>query len=112
MRLFSALMIGFCALTVGAFLMAAPAVVEAKPPEWTSENRFRIVLEVDGRAKKCSYSPATVQVDLQKLLGDRGRLDEHTLEVVAFDKSGRPMPFDPDRSDTAQNELRDRARQH
>ena len=65
--------------------------------QWTSENDYRVLLDVDARGRTRSHSPASVEIDFVKALaeaGGRGALDESTLEVIALDAAGRPRVYD------------------
>jgi hypothetical protein len=86
-----------------AALLAAIAVVglhaprhaaAGDGPEWASPNRYRVVLTVDLRGRRCSYAPASVEIDFQSLLPSDQTFDEQTLEVVAIGADGRPIAFD------------------
>ena len=80
--------------------MASVAPVFGVEPAWTSPCRYRLLLQVDPRGRSRSGSPASVQVDLVKLLSAReipGSFDEHTIEVVAYDSFGTPAVFDASR---------------
>ncbi len=60
-------------------------------PAWSSENRFRLRLAVDGRGRKRSNSPASAAIDFQEALracGDAGNFDEATVAVVPVAASG------------------------
>lgn len=86
------------ALLLGAVFWAGDT---EKGRVWPSENRYRILLEVDPGASRRSFSPASVEVDLDselRLQGGRGGVDDLTVEVVAFDEGGKPIVFDPTRS--------------
>jgi hypothetical protein len=67
--------------------------------EWTLPNRrYRLLLKVDPGGQKRSNSPtAPLRIDfkreLQKL-GSKGRFDDQTIEIVTYDRSGKPMVFD------------------
>ena len=74
---------------------AAPA-----PLVWASKSRYRILLDVDPRGVKRSHSVAAVDVDFAAELAARGasgRLEESTIDVVAYDAAGRSRPYDPSR---------------
>jgi hypothetical protein len=74
--------------------------VHADSPSWTSSRRHRVLLDVDPVRASRSESPASVEIDLLRLLSENGvdgTLDENTIEVVAYDGSGRPAVFDASR---------------
>ncbi|MDO8589293.1 MAG: VCBS repeat-containing protein [Armatimonadota bacterium] len=65
--------------------------------EWTSPNGYRILMTVDCRGRTRSDSPAAVNIDFVDALrsmGENGAFDEHTVEVVAYNASGKPEVFD------------------
>ena len=62
-----------------------------------SPNRYHVELTVDSRGLTRSNSPASVDLDFAKALenqGGSGRFDQHTIEVFAYDSSGKPVVFD------------------
>ncbi len=64
---------------------------------WESRNRYRILLSVDPGQPKRSHSPASIDLDFAEALramGEKGQFDEHTIEVIACDDSGRPRVYD------------------
>ena len=68
---------------------------------WPSPNRYRVLLSVDSRGVKRSQSPATVELDLARVLtqaGGSGAVDDATVEVVAYDAAGQPVVFDATRN--------------
>ncbi|MDO8684105.1 MAG: VCBS repeat-containing protein [Armatimonadota bacterium] len=70
--------------------------------EWVSPNNHRILLMVDGKGRKRSNSPVSVNIDFPQTLdnlGAPGAFDEHTIEVAAYDPSGKPKVFDPSRAE-------------
>jgi hypothetical protein len=72
----------------------------AAGPDWTSGNRYRILLTVDSRGQQRSNSPARVQIDFAAALAARGaagEFDPATIEVMACDASGDPRVFDESR---------------
>jgi hypothetical protein len=78
------------ALLVHAAAALGPGAAAEPPPSWTSDCRVRILLSVDGGARKRSRSPARVEIDFQEALrtaGVSGRFDESTVSVV-------PLPVD------------------
>ena len=58
---------------------------------WASPDRHRVLLRVDTRGIRRSNSVATVELDL-------GAADPDTIEVVAYDASGRPRVYDDARA--------------
>jgi hypothetical protein len=74
---------------------------ELKPVRsWDSVNGYRVLLEVDPRGVTRSNSPGSVDIDLAKLLadlGETGKFDEHTIEVMAYDSGGKVRVFDSSR---------------
>jgi len=71
-------------------------------PEWTSPDRtFRILLKVEPRGRERSNSPvAPLRINFQKEIkkqGASGSFDEHTIEVIAYDASNKPVVFDASR---------------
>jgi len=87
-----ALVIGLLAVEVTPCRVQAQSMTAA--PAWTSANAHRILLAVDSRGKRRSYSPASVDLDFSSLLVSGQAFDEHTVEVVAYDDTGRPRVFD------------------
>jgi hypothetical protein len=85
------------AVLTALVLCAAPASGQ----EWPSSNRYRLLLSVDPRGQARSHSPATVTLDLMRAARDAGasgEVDLDTLEVAAFDDTGRPFVFDAARA--------------
>ena len=65
--------------------------------QWISPDHYRILLSVDARGVKRSNSPVSVNVDFPHELrarGAKGTFDEYTVEVVAYDASGKPRICD------------------
>ena len=94
---------------LGLAATAAPLVTDttlasqpsAANPLWTSPNRYRVLLSVDARGHAPSNSPASVDIDFQKVLLDQGSsgfFDENTIEVLACTESGQPKAFDQSRN--------------
>ncbi len=78
-----------------SLLLGMPAFADELP--WVSPSRFRIPLTVDARGRERSHSPASVDLniaDALKQAGAAGRLDESTIEVIAYDSDGKPRAFD------------------
>lgn len=96
-------MIRFLVSCSVATLMVLPVCVAAEPsaqkPAWTSPNSCRVLLNVDSRGRRRSNSPASVELDFQAFLPGDQKFDEQTVEVVAFDESGRAKVFDSARQD-------------
>jgi hypothetical protein len=91
------------ALLVMAGVIATRARGDATAPPlvWTSKSRFRLLLDVDPRGVRRSHSVAAVDVDFAAELAARGAsgaVDESTIDVVAYDRAGRPRPYDPSRA--------------
>ncbi|MDO8589294.1 MAG: VCBS repeat-containing protein [Armatimonadota bacterium] len=92
----------FCAAM--GLLVCSLLPVEAGPsskPEWVSPDRHRIVLTVDCRGMKRTNSPASVNLDFRQTLTSlkaKGAFDQHTIEVVGYDASGKPVVFDAARA--------------
>jgi len=90
--------------TVAALSLAMNACsARAVPPEWSSPNRFRILLSADPKGVvPRSHSPtAPLRLDFQahlRNLGAAGRFDEHTVEAMAYDAQGKPQVYDASRS--------------
>ncbi|MDO8683376.1 MAG: VCBS repeat-containing protein [Armatimonadota bacterium] len=81
-------------LTASSILAAGPAL------NWVSPNHYRILLTVDSRGIRRSNSPVSVNVNFVQTLADmgaKGSFDENTIEVVAYDPSGKPRVFDSTR---------------
>ncbi|MBI4585706.1 MAG: VCBS repeat-containing protein [Planctomycetes bacterium] len=60
-------------------------------PAWSSENRFRLRLAVDGKGRKRSNSPASAAIDFQEALracGAAGDFAEATVAVVPLAAAG------------------------
>lgn len=69
-------------------------------PLWRSPNHYRLLLKVDCRGVARSNSPAAVDLDFGQTFADRriaGAWDEHTIEVIAYDRDGVPKVFDASR---------------
>ena len=81
-----------------ACLVLSAAATEA---ESQSRNRYRVSLEVDPGRIARSHSPtAPLRLDFQRLLIEQrgtGTFDEHTVEVIGHDPSGRPVVYDASR---------------
>jgi len=81
-----------------AFAIQATAPAAPQPAlAWSSPNRQRIVLRVDSRRPRRSNSIASVDIDFAaelKARGTQGTFDPHTIEVVAYDATGRPRIHD------------------
>ncbi|MDP2896921.1 MAG: VCBS repeat-containing protein [bacterium] len=93
--------LGFAATTV---LMTSPPSQgpqnTAENPVWTSPNGYRVLMSGDPRGRGRSNSPASVDIDFQKVLANRGSsgiFDESTVEVVAYTEHGQPHVFDSSR---------------
>jgi len=71
-------------------------------PEWTSSNnRYRILLEVDPLGISRTHSPAEIRINFQQELanqGGSGTFDEHTIEVISYDLQGQPLVYDATRA--------------
>ena len=73
--------------------LAAGGDGAAPAPPWHAPHRFRVLMKVDPRGRTRSNSPASVDIDFQKLLAEQGvsePFDKHTVEVVA---QGGQSPF-------------------
>lgn len=82
-----------------ACLLAFAAGCAAGPP-WTSPNRYRVLLKVDPWHVVRSNSPASVDLDFPSALaglGETGTFDQDTIEVVAYDRDGKPVAYDVSR---------------
>ncbi len=91
---------GFHVVVVLLGLLQPLPAAEAVELQWTSPNRYRVLLTVDPRGKVRSNSPAAAQVDFKHALteqGGGGTFDEHTIEVIAYDGTGAPQVFDATR---------------
>jgi hypothetical protein len=80
-----------------------PAQAEETFPilPWVSPMRCRALLKADLRGVTRSNSPTRIDLDLQGILNSQGltgRVDESTIEVVAYSSQGKPQTFDPSRS--------------
>jgi hypothetical protein len=79
----------------------AQSVAALATPSWNSANRLRVGLIVDVRQRQRSHSPASVDLDFQKLLVSQsvfGSFDENTIEVFATEQ-GRTAQRVPHRLD-------------
>jgi hypothetical protein len=92
-------------LVLAQVFIVAPAFGDELP--WSSPCKYRLLLDVDvdadvdPRAHDRSNSPASVDVDFVKLLSDRGiagRIDQRTIEVMAYDDFGSRAVFDKSRA--------------
>lgn len=84
-----------------ALIMSAIGAAGAADLEWVSPNRYRVLLTVSSRDIKRSNSPAKADIDLAKALkdaGGKGDFDEDTIEVVAYDSTGKAKVFDSSRN--------------
>src|SRR5258706_2428831 len=58
--------------------------------DWASTNHYRLLLDVGAKGtRKRSNSPASVDIDFQRILSSRGvpgKFDESTIEVVALER--------------------------
>ena len=90
---------------LAAFLTLSPLFAGTLPAQdlqhpWRSPNRYRCLLEVDPGERSRSNSPTAVDIDFAKQLaavGASGEFDEHTLEVIAYDRIGSAATFDASR---------------
>lgn len=92
--------LGFAAMTVLTAPPSAGAQNTAGDTVWISPNRFRVLMSVDAGGRGRSNSPASLDIDFQKVLADAGSaamFDESTIEVVAHDEKGRAYVFDSSR---------------
>ncbi|MDO8587422.1 MAG: VCBS repeat-containing protein [Armatimonadota bacterium] len=81
--------------------IAAILPVWAQAPSWDSPNHYRVLLTVDPKGAERKNSPASVDIDLQAALKDTGAagtFDADTIEVIAYDSSGKPAVFDASRT--------------
>jgi len=93
---------------VATILAGLSGVVGARPAaavdyEWSSPNRFRILLSVDPRGTAArSHSPTgPARINFRQRLassGGTGTFDEHTIEVMAYEPSGQPFIYDAGRT--------------
>jgi len=70
-------------------------------PAWTSPNRYHLDLQVNPRGVTRSHSPASVNIDFVQTMANRGikgTFDEHSIEVVAYNDSGKMVIYDPSRA--------------
>jgi hypothetical protein len=94
--------------TLLAAALAPPVLAAAEDVAldlpWRSPARFRLLLSVDPRGVSRSFTPVSIKIDPADLAGAAGaagaaslpgRLDEHTIEVMAFDAHGTPAVYDP-----------------
>jgi hypothetical protein len=88
---------------IAAYALALLGGIAAAPEPalaWASPNRHRVLLRVDPRRRPRTRSVATVALDLAAELaarGGRGAVDPDSIEVVAYDATGRPRVFDDSR---------------
>ena len=64
---------------------------------WVSPNHHRILLQLQDTGAAGAGSPASLELDFNKNFqeaGNTGKLDKHTVEVVAYDRSGKPVVYD------------------
>jgi len=83
---------------VACLLQVSAAYADALP--WTSSNKYRVLLKVDTRGIDRSNSPASMEIDFPKALesmGDKETFDQSTIEVVAYDSTGKPRIYDASR---------------
>jgi len=74
--------------------------VPEKNGNWNSANRFRVLLRVDPLGQPRTDSPASIEVDFQKLLQEQrsdGTFDHHTIEVITTSGVPRRVPHRIDR---------------
>lgn len=86
-------------LTVLLFL-ATGTTVCAAVLSWVSPNHYRMLLDVTIPGIGWKNSPVSCSVNFQKALADKGavgKFDENTIEVIAYDSSGRPKVYDASR---------------
>jgi len=82
-------------LFVMTFLLLLRAQSASADAAWASSNHFRLLVTVDPKGRKRSNSPASVPVDFQKALRERGAsgiFDEHTVEVVPLERMPKRVP--------------------
>ena len=82
------------AFAIGIFECAPPSLSQIGQlvPPWNSGNRFRLHLTVDVRGRLRSNSPASVEIDFQRILQERretGAFEPHTVEVFPSGRSSR-----------------------
>lgn len=79
---------------------AGKSTASGPKAEWNSPNHYRFRLIVNDPGFDKSNAPASVEIDFSSALmrfGTNGSFDKHTVEVVAYDSSGRPVIFDASR---------------
>lgn len=85
----SIVLLGFCASAVLA------------TAQWSSPDRYRVLMNVNTMGVTRRNSPAAVDIDFQQLVsstGSGGVFDPDTIEVVAYSASGVPKVFDATRT--------------
>jgi len=78
-------------LAIGILDCALPSLSQTGQP-WRSGNRFRLDISADVRGRIRSNSPASVEVDFQRMLrerGETGTFEAHTVEVFPSGRSSR-----------------------
>jgi hypothetical protein len=90
-------------ILAGLLGLAQGPTANAVDYEWSSPNRFRILLSVDPRgAAPRSHSPTgPARINFHQQLasaGGTGTFDEHTVEVMACEPSGQPFVYDASRT--------------
>lgn len=85
---------------ISTVFVAQTAGAVAAVPEWNSPCRYRALVTVNPRRVPRTMSPATVDIDPQAIiasLGGKGTFDPDTVEVIAYDSSGKPRVIAPSR---------------
>ncbi|MDP6722956.1 MAG: FG-GAP-like repeat-containing protein [Pirellulaceae bacterium] len=98
-RLTRAVSLRVILISATCLTLAVPGLAAERP--WRSLNSYRLLLKVDSRGVSRSNSPAAVDVDFVRALSDQGisgTFDEHTIEVIAYDRWGVPKTFDASRA--------------
>ncbi|HJN11923.1 MAG TPA: hypothetical protein QF564_24775 [Pirellulaceae bacterium] len=86
-RLTRAVSLRVILISATCLTLAVPGLAAERP--WRSLNSYRLLLKVDSRGVSRSNSPAAVDVDFVRALSDQGisgTFDEHTIEVIAYDR--------------------------
>ncbi|MDH7601366.1 MAG: VCBS repeat-containing protein [Armatimonadota bacterium] len=98
------LRVGYTLLWAASLAVNQPAACTPDPSAsslpWISPMHYRVLLEVDPIRDGRVNSPTRVDLNLQGMLrsmGAPGKVDDSTIEVVAYSNEGWPKVFDPSR---------------
>jgi hypothetical protein len=89
------------ALALSGLLLLLPGLRASAIATWDSPDRYRIAVTVNPGTITRSNSPASVDIYFQQLLtnlAEIGTFNQFTVEVMAYDSSGKPIVYDSSRT--------------